>query len=181
MGPCRSRVVAAGADGSEELFVRRLRAFSIVADIFEISSKFTAFVFLTHPRSVGRRSFSVITLASSKKPFIALGCDCGWLTKIGVLRARTDKVHDLGSLDGRGCQIAKDDDRSGHLPQAKGLCLLSEGVCGVECFGNELAHQFAIGEHVRIESLFGPEQLCCVENRLVEDVVVSEEGIFTAE
>lgn len=83
-------------------------------------------------------------------------------------------------VDSPGLDIAKRDDGSCNLPDAKVLHVGSKRVRGVERPGLDLASKLAVGEHLRGYGLGRPVRPRLVEDGLVEDVVVSEEVVRAA-
>lgn len=83
-------------------------------------------------------------------------------------------------LDRSRFEIPKNDDRRTDLAETELLSIRSEGVLGVLGLGGELAGELAVGEHVGVEDGTGPPDSCLVEGRLVEGVVVAEEGVYAA-
>lgn len=93
----------------------------------------------------------------------------------------TEEVLDQTPVDGAGRVVAEDDDGSSHLAQAKGLGSLGEGVIRVGGSRLDLPEQLAVGQHLGVYGFLGPPRARDVEDSLVEDVVVAEEGVGSAE
>jgi hypothetical protein len=90
---------------------------------------------------------------------------------------RTKEVLDEGAVHSAGGHVAKDNDGGGNLAEAEVLHVGGEGVVGVEGLGHDLAGKLAVGQHVGGERIGSPEDTGGVEDGLVKDVVVAEEGI----
>lgn len=145
----------------------RLVALWIISFTLRMSFKVTTDVFLDHPSSVGRRSWTNAIPSNSNFHNHAKG----------VL---TEEILHQISVHRAGEHVPKGNDGSSHLAQAELLGRGGEGVGGVEGLGADLPGNLAVGQLVRVQDAAGPESPGLVEDGLVEDVVVTKEGVGAA-
>lgn len=138
-----------------------------------ISVRLTAVSFLVHPSSLGRRSFSVLFNPHRLEVILSGNPDSA--------RKHTEEVGDQLLLDGGILQSPKDDKGGSHLAEAELLSGRRERIVGVVGPRGDLPRQLAVGDLLRREDVGGPVDGGGVEDGLVEDVVVAEEGIGTAD
>jgi hypothetical protein len=92
---------------------------------------------------------------------------------------RTEKVLHKRSVGCRSMLVTESNDRGSHFTETELLHGCSEGIIGVKRLRLDLAEDLGIGQHGCCDGGLGEVNLRCVEDRLVEDMVVSEIGITT--
>lgn len=97
-----------------------------------------------------------------------------------ISEKRTEEVGDELLLDGGVLQTPEDDEWGGDLAEAKLLSSRREGILGIVGPRGDLSRQLAVRDLLWCEDIGGPVDGRGVENGLVEDMVVTEEGIGAA-